>query len=259
MSAFVTLLTDFGLKDSYVGVMKGVILSGNPKVTVIDISHEINPQDIGEAAFILYSAFKYFPADTIHVIVVDPGVGSTRRIIGLERDDTLFIAPDNGVLQYIFEESEPYKVYHFNQDKWFGSTISSTFHGRDIFAPLAAHLSRGVDPVEMGTEIDDYTRIGIPRPLRTSRGLEGKVIHCDRFGNMITNIRASDIKGMLKDIEVICGDTQIEGIKNNYSEASRGDLLAVIESNGFLEIAVREGNALERFPKAKKEAVVVKV
>lgn len=237
----ITLLTDFGQNDGFVGIMKGVILSINPDVTLVDLAHDIPAGDIDAAAFVLNQAFPYFPEKAIHLIVVDPGVGSERRALAVEAQNRYFIAPDNGVLKWIVDRYSNCKVMGLNQSKYFLPTISRTFHGRDVFAPVAAHLSKGVPFEDLGQPVSDFIRGKVPRPMRKENGLIGAIIHIDRFGNLISDITELDLQRGIGEIKI--ADVSIFGLSDAYSQAKSGEPLAIIGSHGFLEIAVREGHA----------------
>ncbi len=257
MAAIITLTTDFGLADSYVAAMKGVILGINPETRLIDISHAIKPQDILEAAFVLSSVDEFFPPGTIHLVVVDPGVGTERRAIILRTPAADFIAPDNGVLSYIIQRfSTPPPASHGHQvkleanlqavaitnPKFWRSPLSPTFHGRDIFAPVAAHLSRGHPLTDFGEAIDSLTVLPIPHPYPSAEGtLIGRILHIDHFGNLVTNIRGDDLPRARKQIIVEVGHRSIHGLSHTYSNGE--GLLALIGSSGYLEVARRDGNA----------------
>lgn len=188
-SRIITLLTDFGNQDAYVGIMKGVITGINPTVTIIDLCHSIPPQDIFNGAYLLSTSYKYFPKDTIHVAVVDPGVGSKRDIICVETRNFLFLVPDNGILSFITQEEKPKRIVQVTNNNYFLPAPSNTFHGRDVFAPVAAHLSLGVKPQQLGNTIEQLDQLDLPKPYHTKTGqLEGQIISIDRFGNLITNI-----------------------------------------------------------------------
>ncbi len=252
----IALLTDFGTRDAYVAAMKGVILSMHPDALVVDVSHEIPSQDTADAAFVLNSVYRYFPGGTVFVVVVDPGVGSERRIIGVRKGEKIFIAPDNGVLEFIFRD-EPDAVYHIHEKTFFSQNISPTFHGRDIFAPVAAHVALGVPLKDMGEEITDFRRLRWAETVRTENGIEGSVVHCDRFGNLITCIKKSDLNIDFSKARISFKGVLLTGIQSHYAAARQGDPLALIESGGFLEIAVRGGNAKEFFRPEPDDKVVV--
>ncbi len=190
----ITLLTDFGYQDAYVGIMKGVIAGINPLANIIDICHNVPPQDIFNGAYLLYTAYKYFPKDTIHVAIVDPGVGSKRDIVCIKTKDSFFLVPNNGILSFIVQEEKPNGIFRVTNNKYFLPTTSNTFHGRDIFAPVAAHLSLGIKPQLLGIKINQLTLLDIPKPTSKKTGLlEGQIIYIDRFGNLITNIKREHI------------------------------------------------------------------
>ena len=247
----ITLLTDFGVDDPFVGVMKGAILSVNPAAKIVDLSHGIGPQDVVQAGYVLVSSYLCFPKGTIHVAVVDPGVGSERRIIGVELDGHTFLAPDNGLLELLLQDHPITRAVWINRAELFRQPVSATFHGRDIFAPVAGYLSLGTDLADVGPIISDVFRGRVPSPTRTPYGLlQGEVICIDRFGNLITNIRAEDLATCIgkpdsAGCEVRAGERVIVGIRRTYSDVPPGKALAVIGSIGRLEIAVHMGNAAQ--------------
>ena len=237
----IALLTDFGTQDYFVAAMKGVILSINKDANIIDITHEIPPQDIGSASFILQSCYKDFPAKTIFTAVVDPGVGSVRRAILVETAEYFFIAPDNGLLSFVFSDFENCKVFEISSEKFFRQRVSQTFHGRDIFAPCAAHLSGGVKPSEFGNEITGAVVSAKQIPRRVSQNtIEAEIIFIDRFGNLITNLKADDLPDKFY-LEI--NNQKIEKLCGFFAEAKAGELFMIIGSAGFLEIAVFQGSA----------------
>ena len=260
MSAPITLLTDFGTEDAYVAVMKGVILTRDPRAILVDITHAIEPQNIRHGAFVLGSAYRYFPKNTIHVAVIDPGVGSDRRGIILKLPDALFVAPDNGLLTYVIDQLDlnaeqvpesgtdavmirlkrGIEAVSITDPRFWRSPVTSTFHGRDVFAPVAAGLSLGLSPYEFGEKTDVLHVLPITRPRMIGPDeLLGHVMHLDRFGNLITDIRSSNLP---PGPVVICvGAARIDGFSRHYSE-SHG-LAAIIGSSGYLEISLRNGNA----------------
>lgn len=268
MAPVITLTTDFGTGDAYVASMKGVILSINPKAVIVDICHSVQPQNILQAAFILSNAHHYFPKGTIHLVVVDPGVGSQRKAIILKTPAAFFLSPDNGVLSYIVDELETIPAEptpHFppvseprelgagieafaiaNPDFWH-HPVSTTFHGRDIFAPVAAHLALGVPIYKFGDSVSHIHIFPIPRPYRDSGGnLVGCVLHIDNFGNLIANFRGSDLPG--GKVTIVIGNQHIKGMSQFYAE--KEGLAAIIGSSGYMEISLRNGNAAA-FLKAK--------
>lgn len=243
--SFITLTTDFGSKDPYVGIMKGVILDINPKVTIIDISHEISPQDIIEASIILHSASRYFPPKTIHVAVVDPGVGGPRIPILVSTPKYYFIGPDNGIFSFAYKED--HRVIHITADHYFLPSDDSTFHGRDIFASVAAWLSKGITINNFGETIQDYIKISIPRPQKIGDNvLEGEVIYIDRFGNVASNISRDKVRTFTSEpsrLRILVKGIEIEGINRFYAQAMDKGPAAIINSSGFLEIYLFQGNA----------------
>ncbi len=277
----IALLTDFGTRDYFVGAMKGVMLSINESAKIVDITHEIAPQNILSASFTLSACYKDFPRGTIFVAVVDPGVGSERRAILVETEDYFFVAPDNGLLSFVFEtftlaharvsafedstlahaqvsatedstlaharvsatedstlagvRVSAFRVFELTNEKYFAANISNTFHGRDIFAPVAAHLSNGVDPSEFGREIVDYKRLEIYDD-------EAKIIHIDRFGNLITNLKREDLP---EKFALKIGETQIENLQEFYAEARASEVFMIFGSAGYLEVVAFQDSAKE--------------
>ncbi len=255
----ITLLTDFGTKDYYVASMKGVILKINPRCRIIDLSHQVSPQDIREGAFLLASAFSYFPEQTIHLAVIDPEVGGKRKPILLKTRNYFFVGPDNGLFTLVAEKDGVERVIELTNSKYFLSPLSSTFHGRDLFAPVAAHLSRGVRPQTFGKRVDQWVRLDLKKPEEEGKRLIGEVILNDRFGNLITNIEKERILGFIKDYSFVIriGRRRISKISQGYWEGRKGDLLALFGSAGFLEIAVREGNAQKRLKVNRGEPIII--
>ncbi len=248
MHRIITLTTDFGLSDGYVGTMKGVILGINPNVTLVDLTHEIAPQNIEQGAFLFATAARYFPANAIHLVVVDPGVGSARRPIAIQCGETIFIAPDNGVLTFaVSQQPLPLNAIHLNRPKFFLPQVSQTFHGRDVFAPVAAHLALGVPLDALGEPIDDWVRLPTEATARRAgKVITGRVIHIDHFGNIITNIGEALFQGADRArITVTIRARVLHGIHATYASVAPGELIALISSTGTLEVAVRNGNAAQ--------------
>ena len=257
MTRIITLTTDFGWVDGFVGTMKGVILGINPDVTLIDITHDIAPQNIEQGAFLFAASAKYFPADAIHVVVVDPGVGGARRPIAVQVGETIFVAPDNGVLSLAISDwraeiespmshlPSPIRVVHLNKPEYWLPRVSNTFHGRDLFAPVAAHLSLGVPLEAFGDPIHDWVRLpGCTASFRAGDQIAGRVLHIDRFGNVITNVDAEMLIAMDRThINVHIAGRQVHGLKATFSDAASGQIIALIGSGGQLEVALRDGNA----------------
>ena len=240
--AVFSLLTDFGTADYFVGAVKGAILSVNPGAVIVDITHEIAPQDISAGAFILLGAYKTFPAGTIHVAVVDPGVGSTRRPIIVSANEQLFVGPDNGLFTYIYDREPSHQIFHATAKKYFRRDPSSTFHGRDIFAPVAAALSNGVKPRKFGPRIRDAVRLDVPlEPEVLQNGdLRARIIHIDHFGNCVTNITRDLVK---PNATLVVNRKTIRDFRNFYGEAPSNTPFAIWGSAGFLELSVNASSA----------------
>jgi S-adenosyl-L-methionine hydrolase (adenosine-forming) len=248
-SHVIALLTDFGLRDPFVGIMKGVMLGINPALQIVDVSHEIRPQHVREAALVLSVTQPYFPSKTIFVVVIDPGVGGSRRALVAETADHLFVAPDNGVLGPVLEQGEVRRVVHASHPAYFRRAISRTFHGRDIFAPLAAWLSQGVDPGVLGSTINDYVRLPLAHPQALGDGtLAGEIIYQDHFGNLITNLSETWLAkqwgtvpsdGVALQIE----QSVIRGIDAYYAQRSPHALGMIVNSWGLLEVFAYGGQA----------------
>ena len=240
----ITLTTDFGVSDHFVGTMKGVILGLAPRAAIVDITHEILPYDVNEAAFAIAQAWRYFPKKTIHLVVVDPGVGSERRPILCEAGGQFFIAPDNGVLSMIYD-AEPHKVRAITNAKLKRKEVSRTFHGRDVFAPAAAHLARGVDPGKFGKPIRDYIRSFLLKPQQIGRDTwTGVILKIDRFGNLITNLRIDEFSAVKTNaFELRIGLERIRRLALTYSETAIGEVFAIVGSSGYLEVAANQASA----------------
>ena len=249
--SIITLLTDFGTEDAYVGMMKGVILSINPQAVIIDITHHIDPQDVIQAAYIIKSSYRYFPEGTVHLLVVDPGVGSDRAIVALEMMGHIFLAPDNGVLTLLMDEGETDSIVSVENRRYFLEPVSRTFHGRDVFAPVGAHLCRGLDIKNLGSPLDqqNLVHLKILKPyISGNNQLVGTVVWFDRFGNCISNIDAALLKKMDKSgsgkmLEIKIGKNIIKGVSLSYADTEPKNPLAIIGGFGYLEIALNKGNA----------------
>ena len=241
----ITLLTDFGTRDHYVASMKGVILQINPMCTLVDITHEVGPQDIREGAFLLANAYAYFPKGTIHLSVVDPGVGSPRKPMLLVTQNHFFVGPDNGLLSIAARRDGVRKAITLNNPKFFLSRVCATFHGRDIFAPVAAHLSLGVRPSLLGRKIDTWVELDVGKVKRTGDELVGEIVHVDSFGNLISNIDEDRLRRFAKRqaLTIRIGKRVIKALKRGYWEGKRSEPMALLGSGGFLEVSVREGSA----------------
>lgn len=246
-SGIITLLTDFGLRDSYVAMMKGVILSINPDAHLVDISHQVRAGSILQAAGMIRETFRYFPKGTVHVVVVDPGVGGTRRIMGLEARNHFFVGPDNGIFGPLLKGFMQAKAIHLTESRFFLSKVSWTFHGREIFSPVAAHLSLGVALEEMGPPLGDPMTLEFPEPYEKDGILYGQIIRVDNFGNLITNVSAKKLRHFQKKgpLVIELGNLSITKLSHIYSEAKEGQPLALINSSDWLEIAVNLGRASE--------------
>jgi len=252
----ITLTTDFGRKDGYVGAMKGVIFAIAPEARIVDISHDVDPQDVREAAYVLSTAVPYFPPSAIHVVVVDPGVGGGCRPLVVRTESATFVAPDNGVLSS-FLAVPGALVLHADRPAYWLEAVSRTFHGRDIFAPLAAHLAASIPFEALGTPISDPVTFRLLRAERLADGsLRGRVLHADRFGNLITDVPASWLGATERWLCKIAG-RHIEGLSATYASVERGALVALAGSGGLLEIAVREGSAAEMLDAGRGTAVIV--
>jgi hypothetical protein len=258
----ITLLSDFGLKDPYVSEMKAVILSTCPEARLVDISHEIEKFNIRMGAFVLASAAPYFPRETIHVAVVDPGVGTKRRPIIVETTSSFYVGPDNGVLLLAARNEGIRRVYHVTSPQFMRSEVSKTFHGRDIFAPSAAHLAKGHALSEAGPEIHDYVLPAFAKPHVGPAGLAGEILHIDDFGNLVSNISLSD----LKQLGIVEGNAFVVKFKRRelsvrlcsaYGEVPVESPLAIIGSSSFLEFSVNQGNASEMFGMTIGDRVLV--
>lgn len=258
--AIITLTTDFGMRDGYPGVVKGVILGIAPDATIVDVSHEVGPQNVREAAFVLRASWRYFPPSSIHVVIVDPGVGSERRLLAVRTTSATFVAPDNGVLSWALLGQQIDAAVEVTDRRYWLERVSNTFHGRDILAPVAAHLARGLDLRLLGPPVNEWITLAVPRMTFEPDGsVLGEVIHVDRFGNLITGFEI-DAEGRIINapsegpmvltpgafvIEAL--GRPIDRLSSSYAASSKGrepgELLAMVGSAGFLELAVRDGNA----------------
>jgi S-adenosylmethionine hydrolase len=244
-SGIITLITDFGLSDPYVGMMKGVILSLNPEARLVDITHQVGTGAILQASRILSETHPFFPKGSVHVAVVDPGVGSRRRLIALRAGEHFFVGPDNGIFWPMIDAAGSASIVELTESRFFLPSITRTFHGRDVFAPVAAHLSLGVDLEEMGRPISDPTPLHIPEPYRKGDTLLGQILQVDHFGNLITNIGARELARFLgsDQAEVQVGRLRVQGLRRIYADVEEGRPLALINSSNVLEIAVNLGRA----------------
>lgn len=240
----VALTTDFGLSDHFVGVMKGVVLSLCPTAELVDVSHEIAPFSIVEGAFTVAQAYRYFPKKTVHLVVVDPGVGTARRPIIAEAAGQIFVAPDNGVLSIVFEREE-HKVRAVTAEKHFLRPVSDTFHGRDVFAPTAALLAKGASPARFGKLITDYNRTDFTHAKRTGkRTWSGAVLKIDRFGGVVTNFHVSEFPIVrTRPFVLSAGQKEVTALARTFAERPFGDLFLIVGSSGYLEIAANQDSA----------------
>ena len=246
MPTIITLTTDFGLSDPFVGIMKGVILGIAPEAQIVDITHEIRSYDILEAAFIIDTSYRYFPAGTIHVIVVDPGVGSARRPIAAAAKGQMFVAPDNGVLSCVLSgdpSESAASAYWINNQSLFLRAVSKTFHGRDIFAPVAAHLALGIPIESVGPRIVDFVKKALPKPRPQGDKLVGTALRIDKFGNIITNLKRSHLG---KNFVIRVAGLSITRFCSNFSEADPGEFFALEGSTGYIELVLNQGSAADR-------------
>ena len=243
----ISLLTDFGTSDGFVGIMKGVILGLAPTVQIVDLSHDIPPQDILAGALVLRNAVSYFPPGTIHVAVVDPGVGGPRRALLLQTPNAYFIGPDNGILSLAAPAAAIVQIVHLTETAYFLPHVSHTFHGRDIFAPVAGYLARGVSPDMFGTPVSTMDRLTLPAIKQEEEKITGSVISIDHFGNLTTNITAPNLLPFPRDrLSVSIGSIQIRGLASTYAAVPIGNAVAIINSWGMLEVAVRNGSAAQQ-------------
>jgi S-adenosyl-L-methionine hydrolase (adenosine-forming) len=257
--AVITLTTDFGAFDYFVGAVKGAILSVNPDAVITDITHEIPPQDIETAAFTLLATYKTFPPETVHVGVVDPGVGSARRPIVVSAGSQYFVGPDNGIFTYIYDREPSHQSFHVTSDKYFRPSPSTTFHGRDIFAPVAAALSTGVTPEELGPSITDEVRLkhSLKPEVLKNGNIQGRIIHIDRFGNCITNL-TRDLFDPSKSPTLLVKRKTIRTFRDFYTDAPTNSLFAIWGSAGFLEISLNRSAAATRLGAKRGDPVILK-
>jgi S-adenosyl-L-methionine hydrolase (adenosine-forming) len=246
----VTLTTDFGLNDHFVGAMKGVILEIVPEAAIVDISHAVQAFDVLDGAIAISQAYSYFPTGTVHVVVVDPGVGTTRRPIIASSDGYHFVAPDNGVLSMIYAKEERIHVRHVTSGHYFHQPISNTFHGRDVFAPVGAYLAKQVDSHKFGEEIEDYVKFAAPRPKPAGENrIRAVVLKVDRFGNLITNVTPQDVPALFSEkpgaFKITVGSKEVTEIRTSYSEGTAGQVFGILGSMGYLEIAANRAPATQ--------------
>jgi S-adenosyl-L-methionine hydrolase (adenosine-forming) len=247
----VTFTTDFGLSGPFVGIMHGVVLNIHPETSIVDISHAVASYDVFDGAWTIAQAYRFFPPRTVHVVVVDPGVGGTRRPIIVETDDYVFVAPDNGVLSLVEMREQKFTVRHVTADRYFLQPVSQTFHGRDVFSPVAGWLSKGIAPAEFGPEISDYARLALPTVERIGENsLRGAVLKVDKFGNLITNISEQEAPPLFATtppaVSILIAGQTITRVRHSYAEGGEDEFFAIIGSSGYLEIAARQASAAEK-------------
>jgi S-adenosylmethionine hydrolase len=258
----ITLTTDFGLNDHFVGTIKGVILNIVPDAEIVDICHTVQAFDILDGALALAHSYPYYPSGTVHLVIVDPGVGSARRPILASSEEYNFVAPDNGVLSLMYAREERLSVRHIRADHYFLQPLSNTFHGRDIFAPVAAYLAKGVNHEKFGEEISDYVRFNAPKPkVVDPNTLRGVVLRVDRFGNLITNFTPEDVpalvKGQVSAFKMVVGKGEIAKLQQNYAEGAPGEVFAIVGSMRYLEIAANRGSAAQLLGVGKGAEVLI--
>ncbi|HKI25871.1 MAG TPA: SAM-dependent chlorinase/fluorinase [Candidatus Sulfotelmatobacter sp.] len=245
----ITLTTDFGLNDHFVGAMKGVMLEIVPDAEIVDISHAVQAYDVLDGALAIAQSYSYFPTATVHMVVVDPGVGTTRRPIIASSDGFHFVAPDNGVLSMVYAREERIRVRHITADHYFRQPVSQTFHARDVFAPVAAYLAKLVDSHKFGDEIEDYVRFAAPKPKPAGENrIRGVVLKVDRFGNLITNVTPEDVPALFAGkaaFKIVVGSKEITDLHSAYAEGEPGEIFGILGSMGYLEIAANRGAAAQ--------------
>ena len=246
----ITLTTDFGLNDHFVGTTKGVILGIEPEAEIVDICHSVQAFDVLDGALTISQAYSYFPSGTVHMVIVDPGVGTTRRPLLVTSERYHFVAPDNGVLSLIYQREQRLSARHVTAEHYFLQPVSNTFHARDVFSPVAAYLAKGVDPAKFGEEVGDFVRFSAPKPKPVNENtLRGVVLKVDRFGNLITNITPQDAPMLFAQeapaFKIVVGKREIGEIKDAYARGAPGEVFGILGSMGYLEIAANRGAAAQ--------------
>jgi S-adenosyl-L-methionine hydrolase (adenosine-forming) len=246
----ITLTTDFGLNDHFVGTTKGVILGIEPEAEIVDICHSVQAFDVLDGALTISQAYSYFPSGTVHMVIVDPGVGTTRRPLLVTSERYHFVAPDNGVLSLIYQREQRLSARHVTAEHYFLQPVSNTFHARDVFSPVAAYLAKGVDPAKFGEEVSDFVRFSAPKPKPVNENtLRGVVLKVDRFGNLITNITPQDAPMLFAQeapaFKIVVGKREIAEIKDAYARGAPGEVFGILGSMGYLEIAANRGAAAQ--------------
>jgi S-adenosyl-L-methionine hydrolase (adenosine-forming) len=245
-NSIITLTSDYGTNDHLVGTVKGVILNINPDASIVDITHNVPPYDVLDGALAIGSAYRYFPPKTIHLVIVDPGVGTARRPLLVRAGTQYFIAPDNGVLSMVYDREASLSVYHLTTEHYHLRPVSRTFHGRDIFAPVAAWLSKAWQPQSMGEAVTDFKRLALPKPKSENGAVTGMVLRIDNFGNLLTNLTPGDFpEEILKSgtLQMRVNDREVKRLVANFAQGEPGEPVAIIGSSGYIEIAVNKGNA----------------
>jgi S-adenosyl-L-methionine hydrolase (adenosine-forming) len=258
----VTLTTDYGTSDHLVGTLKGVLLSIHPEIQIVDICHTVVPFDVLDGALCIGAAYKYFPARTVHMVIVDPGVGSARRPILVSANNQYFVAPDNGVLSMVYERENPVSVRHITSEHYFQRPVSETFHGRDIFAPVAAWLTKNWQSEAFGEVIEDHVRFALPRPKTQDGAMRGAVMKVDHFGNLMTNFTLEDLpeaKRQPGPIAMTVGGKPVKQMVGNFSQAPAGEAVALVGSSGFIEVAVNKGNAARALAVNRGAEVILQI
>jgi S-adenosyl-L-methionine hydrolase (adenosine-forming) len=256
----ITLLTDFGTADYFVPAVKGVILSVNPQAQIVDLTHEVPAHDVASGAFTLGACYRHFPAGTVHVAVVDPGVGSQRRAIVARAGGYLFVGPDNGIFSYVYARESDVRVFHATREEFFRRPPSPTFHGRDVFAPLAAWLARGLSPDATGAEVSDYVRLEVPEPVVSANEVRGAVIHIDRFGNCISNLTERELSPgtAAAGVSLLVGGRPVTQFGTHFAQAARRDeLFAYLGSAGYWEVALWRDSAAGKLGVGRGAEVVL--
>ncbi|MGH9692313.1 MAG: SAM hydrolase/SAM-dependent halogenase family protein [Candidatus Acidiferrales bacterium] len=258
----ITLTTDYGMEDPFVGIMKGVILNIHPEVNLVDITHNALPHDILDGALAIGQAYKYFPPRTIHLVVVDPGVGTARRPILVAGDQHYFVAPDNGVLSSVYDQCESVSAWHIISEHYFLQPVSNTFHGRDIFAPVAAWLSKSWQTSSFGEPISDFVRFAIPKPKVAGNTIKGAVLRTDHFGNLITNLTVQDVPALAAPdgkLAISVGNGRITKVVQMFAQGAAGEAVGFVGSSGYLEISVNKGHAARTLGAGRGAEVIVQV
>jgi S-adenosylmethionine hydrolase len=258
----ITLTTDYGYAGHFVGAMKGVILKIAPEAHIVDITHDVPPFDVLEAALTIAGTAPFYPAGTIHVVVVDPGVGTARRPILVEAGGQFFIAPDNGVLTLVSERTAAAKVWHITAEQYFLVPLSKTFHGRDIFAPVAAWLAKNGRPADFGREVTDYARLQLPKPKRNDGVITGSILRQDHFGNLMTSVKPEDVREIMdgnSPFRIRIHEHEVRRIVETFAEGRKDEVVVLVGSSGYLEIVVNGGSAAEMLDAGPKVEVAIEM